>query len=83
MRGNRRLANGLNGSAQGVGIWNGVLFGGPVSPLTLRNSKVTDNALSGGAEITLQGGGIFTPGFPAALINSIVAHNTPDQCFGC
>jgi hypothetical protein len=54
-----------------------VLFGGPASPLTLRNSKVTDNALSGGPGLTLQGGEIFTPGFPATLTNSIVAHNTP------
>jgi hypothetical protein len=81
--GNNGIANGQNGSAQGAGIWNGVLFGGPTSPLTLRNSKVTDNALSGSPGITLQGGGIFTPGFPTTLTNSIVAHNTPDQCFGC
>lgn len=80
---NRGIANGQNGSAQGAGIWNGVLFGGPASPLTLRNSKVTGNALSGGPGITLQGGGIFTPGFPTTLTNSIVARNTPDQCFGC
>lgn len=81
--GNNGIANGQNGSAQGAGIWNGVLFGGPTSPLTLRNSKVTGNALSGSPGITLLGGGIFTPGFPTTLTNSIVAHNTPDQCSGC
>src|SRR5262249_49403665 len=81
--GNNGIADGRSGSAQGAGIWNGVLFGGPTSPLTLRNSKVTGNALGGSPGIPLQGGGIFTPGFPTTLVSSIVAHNAPDQCFGC
>jgi hypothetical protein len=83
---NRGTANGTSGSAQGAGIWNGVLFGGPDSPLTLQNSRVTGNTLSGGSGVTLQGAGIFTPGFPLTLSNSLVAHNTPDtpdQCYGC
>jgi hypothetical protein len=80
---NRGIANGTGGLAQGGGIWNGVLFGGPDSPLTLDHSRVTHNSLSGGPGVTLQGGGIFTPGFPLTLTNSLVAHNAPDQCFGC
>jgi hypothetical protein len=80
---NTGIANGTSGLAQGGGIWNGVLFGGPDSPLTLNGSRVTNNSLSGGPGVTLQGGGIFTPGFPLALTNSLVVHNAPDQCFGC
>jgi hypothetical protein len=81
--GNRGVADGQHGSAQGAGIWNGILFGGPTSPLTLRNSIVTGNVLSGSPGITLQGAGIYTPGFPPTLANTVVARNTPDQCFGC
>ena len=81
--GNRGIANGVSGSAQGAGLWSGVLFGGPDSSLTLRHSIVTGNSLSGGAGVTLQGGGIYTPGFPVTLQASLVAHNAPDDCFGC
>jgi hypothetical protein len=80
---NRGIANGTSGFAQGGGIWNGVLFGGPDSPLTLQNSRVTGNTLSGSPGVTLQGAGIFTSGFPLTLSNSVVTHNTPDQCYGC
>ena len=81
--GNRGVADGQNGSAQGAGVWNGILFGGPTSPLTLRNSSVTRNILSGSPRITLQGAGIYTPGFPLTLTNTVVTHNAPDQRFGC
>lgn len=67
---NRGTATSLSGFAQGGGIWNGHLFGGPDSPLTLVKSRVTRNVLSGGSGVTLQGGGIFTPGFPLTLTNS-------------
>lgn len=80
---NRGTATGLSGFAQGGGIWNGHLFGGPDSPLTLVKSRVTRNVLSGSSKVTLQGGGIFTPGFPLTLTNSSLTHNTPDDCFGC
>lgn len=81
--GNRATATGLSGFAQGGGIWNGQLFGGPESPLTLVNSRVTRNVLSGSPGIVLRGGGIFTPGFPVALTVSSVSRNTPDDCVGC
>lgn len=81
--GNGGVADGQNGSAQGAGVWNGILFGGPTSPLTLRNSSVTRNILSGSPRITLQGAGIYTPGFPLTLTNTVVTHNAPDQRFGC
>ena len=69
--------------AQGGGIWNGVLFVPPDSPLTLVNSQVTGNVLTGSAGIALSGGGIFTSGFPLTLQHSVVAHNAPDDCVEC
>jgi hypothetical protein len=80
---NRAIANGLSGSAEGAGIWNGSLFGDPTPPLTLDHTRVIHNVLSGSAAIVRQGAGIFTPGLPPTLADSVVAHNTPDQCFGC
>jgi hypothetical protein len=80
---NHGVADGLSGFAQGGGIWNGQLFGGPSSPLTLVDSQVKNNTLGGSAGVTLQGGGIFTPGFPTALTASTVKHNAPDDCVGC
>jgi hypothetical protein len=80
---NAASANGQSGFAQGAGIWNGVLFGDPTSPLTLQHTRVTRNTLSGTRGITLQGAGIYTLGFPLTLTNSIVAGNRPDQCDGC
>ena len=81
--GNRGVANGTSGSAQGAGIWSGVLFGGPDSSLALQHSLVTGNVLSGSKGVSLQGGGIYTPGFGLTLQASVVAHNAPDDCFGC
>jgi hypothetical protein len=80
---NRGEAHGQDGTAQGGGIWNGQLFGGPTSPLTLQNSQVTDNQLRGDPGVTLSGGGIYTLGFPTTLTNTVVAHNKPDDCVGC
>jgi hypothetical protein len=79
---NHGVATGLSGFAQGGGIWNGQLFGGPESPLTLVDSQVKNNVLEGSADVTLQGGGIFTT-VPVTLTSSSVKHNTPDDCFGC
>jgi hypothetical protein len=79
--GNRGVANGTSGFATGGGIVNG-FFGGP-APLTLQDSRITNNVLSGSAGITLSGGGIYTVGFPTTLTNTVVAHNTPDDCEGC
>jgi fibronectin-binding autotransporter adhesin len=81
--GNKGVANGEDGSSQGGGIWNGSIFGLPTPSLSLDNSLVVGNALSGTPAITLQGAGIYTEGSPTTLTNSLVAHNTPDQCFGC
>jgi hypothetical protein len=81
--GNHGVADGVSGFAQGGGIWNGQLFAGPESPLALVGSQVKNNVLQGSAGVTLQGGGIFTVGFPVTLTDSPVKHNTPDDCAGC
>jgi hypothetical protein len=39
--------------------------------------------LTGGAAITLNGGGLYLQGEPLTMTNSLIAENTPDQCFGC
>jgi hypothetical protein len=75
------VANGPSGFATGGGIVNG-FFGGP-APLTLQDSRIINNVLSGSAGITLSGGGIYTVGFPVTLTNTVVAHNSPDDCEGC
>jgi hypothetical protein len=82
VRGNRAIANGLSGFAQGGGIWNGSIFGGPTPTLALDHSGIVGNAVSGSPGLTLQGGGIFTVGSPLTLTESFVAHNAPDQCAG-
>jgi hypothetical protein len=80
---NHGVATGRSGFAQGGGIWNGQLFGGPESPLTLVGTQVKNNVLEGSAGVTLQGGGIFAPGFAPTLTASVVKHNAPDDCVGC
>jgi hypothetical protein len=81
-RDNRGVANGLSGAAQGGGIWNGSIFGGPTPTLALDHSGVLGNTVNGSHGVTLQGGGIFTVGSPLTLTDSHVAHNAPDQCAG-
>jgi hypothetical protein len=82
--GNTSDANGASGSAQGGGIFDGPIANGPPGgPLTLKNSRVTGNELSGSPGITLQGGGLYIENQPLTLTNSVVANNSPDQCFGC
>jgi hypothetical protein len=84
VRGNTADANGLTGFARGGGIFD--VDESPNGPmgglLTLINSRVTGNVLSGTAAITLQGGGIFATN-PVSLTNSMITGNVPDQCFGC
>ena len=80
--GNAGKASGPTGVSQGGGIWNGVDLSGPPVQLTLENTLVTHNSITGSSGITLQGGGLFTT-FPVTLTHSLVAANAPDQCFGC
>jgi hypothetical protein len=68
-------------SALGGGISNGAP-GIPSATLTLTDSVVNANRLSGSPGIPLQGGGIFT-GNGIARTNTVIAGNKPDDCFGC
>jgi hypothetical protein len=80
---NTGTATGPIGAAQGGGIWNGaLLFSPPTAQLTVRDSTIAHNKLSGSAGITLQGGGLFTT-FPVTLQSTLIEQNSPDQCFGC
>ena len=80
--GNTATATGHNATAQGGGIFDmGVPNGPPGGPLTLINSNVTHNTISGSAKATLQGGGIFTT-LKLTLTNSSITANTPDECSG-
>jgi hypothetical protein len=84
MSGNTVNASGASGSAQGGGIFDAPIANGPPGgPLTLVNSGVTGNALSGSAGITLQGGGLYIQNQPLTLTHSVIADNSPDQCYGC
>jgi hypothetical protein len=68
-------------SAYGGGISNG--GGGlPTANLTLVDSVVTANRLSGSAGLPLQGGGVFSPNGVAAT-RALIHGNKPDDCFGC
>ncbi len=79
---NRGTVSGQTEVAQGGGIYNGATWfqGGP---LTLQNTTVIGNVLSGDSWATLQGGGLFsTSSFPVTLTHSLIAHNAPDNCVG-
>jgi hypothetical protein len=80
--GNVGRASGAGGTAQGGGIWNGVLLTGPPVELTLDRSLVTGNALIASAGIERSGGGVFTTE-PIVRNRTLIAGNSPDQCFGC
>ena len=81
--GNSGVANGRGGFARGGGIYDGPWFDIPGSPLTLVNSNVSGNALTGSAGVSLQGGGLYLQNQPLTSTNSVIANNSPDQCFGC
>jgi hypothetical protein len=71
------------GEAQGGGIWNGAFGPPPPAPeLTLIDTTVTGNSLDASFGVSVHGGGIFTT-VPITLQGTIVAANSPDQCFGC
>jgi hypothetical protein len=79
---NTGRAVGSAGTAQGGGIWNGDQGNGPAS-LNLVDSSVTHNDLSASnAKIKVQGGGLFTTAH-VNMTKTTIAHNVPDQCFGC
>ena len=75
-------AQGPAGEAQGGGIWNGIELSGPPVELTLDHTTITHNGATGGAGVTVQGGGLYT-NQPVTQSHSAIALNAPDQCFGC
>ena len=79
---NTTVGNGLEGSVLGGGIFDAVTAGPPGGPLNLTRSAVTWNTASGSAGVTVQGGGVYTDNVVTS-INSVIAHNQPDQCVGC
>ena len=82
--GNTADASGASGSARGGGIFDAPIADGPPGgPLTLVNSQVTANALTGSAGIPRQGGGLYIQNLPLTLTHSVIANNSPDQCSGC
>lgn len=84
VRDNSGQAHGLTSIAQGGGIFNSDQLPGANPPvqLTLDNTQVVGNTLSGAPGATLQGGGLFTT-LPVTLNASHITHNQPDQCYGC
>jgi hypothetical protein len=68
-------------SAFGGGISNGAP-GIPAAALTLTDSVVNANRLSGSAGLPLQGGGVYTTN-GLVRTRTVIAGNKPDDCFGC
>jgi hypothetical protein len=87
VNGNTGDASGASGSAQGGGIFDAAFpfgpDGPPGGPLVLQNSKLTGNVLTGSSGFTLQGGGLYIQNEPLTSTNTLIAGNTPDECFGC
>jgi fibronectin-binding autotransporter adhesin len=79
---NSAAAFGPAGHAQGGGVWNGVELSGPPVQLTLTDSAIARNTLTGGPAIALAGGGLFTTE-PVTRTRTTIAANRPDQCSGC
>jgi hypothetical protein len=75
IKGNHGVATGPDGFARGGGIWS-------VSHLRLEYTSVIGNTLRASPGLPVKGGGIFTT-VPVRLEHSRIAHNVPDQCFGC
>lgn len=81
---NSGSATGPSGTEEGGGIWNSASLSGGPAQLSLQNTSVTRNALSGGSGVTLEGAGLYTDVGTVTLTHSLIAQNVPepDQCFG-
>jgi hypothetical protein len=76
--GNSGVARAYADVAQGGGIAN---LAGPAAPLTLQHSTVTLNQVTTTGGTPAEGGGLYTT-VPVALADTVIAHNSPDQCAG-
>ena len=82
--GNTVDANAASGSARGGGIFDASIENGPPGgPLTLLSSAINGNAVSGSPGVVLQGGGLYLQGQTLTRRRSDMAHNLPNDCFGC
>jgi hypothetical protein len=85
--GNTVDASGKSGTVRGGGVFDAAFpdgpDGAPGGPLVLQNSSLTGNALTGSTSLILQGGGLYLENEPLTFANSVIANNSPDQCFGC
>jgi hypothetical protein len=81
--GNTGKVTAPNGWIHGGGIFNGHVFARPTPALTLQSTAVTKNSITGSAGTSIEGGGLYTKGFPSHRSQSVIAGNTPDQCAGC
>jgi hypothetical protein len=86
---NSASANGAPGSLPFDGLSSafggGISNGGPGIPsatLTVTDSVITANRLSGSAGLPLQGGGVFNAG-AFTRTHTVIAGNKPDDCYGC
>ena len=79
---NSGRADGQSGTVDAGGILNNQLFDELPPQLTLTDSLVARNSISGSAGLTIHGGGISTT-YPVTLQHSLITQNTPDQCYGC
>jgi hypothetical protein len=84
--GNTVDASGASGTVRGGGVFDAAFpdgpNGAPGGPLVLQNSRLTGNALTG-TGLILHGGGLYLENEPLTFRNSVIADNSPDQCFGC
>ena len=91
----RSLITGNSGSATSgadtIALGGGILetsFGGPEPQVTITDTVVVANRLTGTAG-TPEGGGIFNGGlggggpYPLTVARSVIQGNSPDQCVGC
>jgi hypothetical protein len=72
-----------DGWAHGGGVFNGLVFHVPKPRLSLSGVTISGNRLAGSTGLLVQGAGLYTDGFPVPRGRTAIAHNTPDQCFGC
>jgi hypothetical protein len=81
--GNAVVASGGEGAVHGGGLLNTKFPDAPdTASMTVTDSAVTRNTISGSDGIELAGGGIFSEQ-PLALTTTLIARNAPDQCSGC
>jgi hypothetical protein len=81
-------ATGVEGFTAGGGIMS-VLFGAEPPELTLTDTDIIANSLSGSADLVREGGGLASldsdslEPIPVVMTRAVIEGNEPDQCVGC